>query len=1319
MCGLAWLALAAIAAPAQDPPAVERVEWSPGLSTAFEAYDAGRYADTVEQCRQIHAGARDARLAADAQALSALALLRMPSRQDRLTGRAMLANLTQSEPALLERPACRLAYGIAQRELAESADAILHLTMAREGFRRRGDRVRAAGAAVELAHAWTLHADWQTPIPGYPAARPETPEAADALRAARVRDVYDALPDDPAFDRWRLEVDRYLLELELRTDPALPSADARLQALAAARPMTGAVAWALLTLAEQCEARRDWERAERYFARAVESPAEADAARARRGLEHLRLPALSLEGPAWAPPGAAAPARVVARNVAPVRVEVRRVDLAAWLEARRGDAAPALLPESGALVFEASCEPPIGGSPRAWEHTLEPPDGLESGAYVLIARATAGDQPLLAKKLLLVNRTALFGVADASSIVLWLCTPDGGRPPHELRGTLRVVGAPATRELVFRDGVALTPLPPEARALRGGRWLCEVRVDGETLVVDGALPSRDVLDTPPGVLLLCSNPSPTPGETVRVVGVLRRPSVEALRTPVSVELRNLEDRVVATQLARVDPAGVFVAAFEIDDALAGAKLAVIARLGERVLESTPGQVPLHPADDVTAPVDVDLRLTREPGAPRDSVAGRVTARYRWGVPLAGADLTNRYRVSRLPDAPPADALYTGLPFHDERPLDADGFAPFVTDLAHRNMPPGPLAVGVWSDVKGWDGRITTAFAAALHAQQSTQVWISAPDGLALGDAAPLAVGWFDPQRLAESAPRLFIREPDGTRLRLPTRPSPVGALADEWRPRTAGPHTLEAELPLRDGSVHATAKRVGVAAAGESVGIRIASAQIDPALDAVVVRLTADQAAPCLVIAEQETLMAAQAVAPFVGSTELRLPLNADGAARPTIHVLGVRDGGPVVLGAAPAQLEPQGAFDLKLVAPGGPLTPGTTAPVVLNADRRTANRAPAAYVARLIRADSDGSLNWTSGSAASAHTQPRRRFSWLSPGLNTPGAAEAHTIESGTLSADLTTALFLETTLWAQTGLIRPQVPLSVPVPPRAGRYRLIVTTFNHATHLATATCELDVRADLEISLECPAQFELGDRLPLVARLENTTDRTISGSLEFEPGRALAYVPTDGARGAIPIDVPPRSTRFVPLRVEAAHAGRGAARITVATEQRRSAAATYRVHEAGGVAAQAALRVVRRVYRVAPEIAADPEVRETLLDAPRIPVAAGEALALGTLVLVEDQITVESPLDGVEWVQAAPANCHTVSGSARDLPAVVPLERLALHEATFAGDVTAAGTCRHLSAFVTVRPGACFIPVPRVTLAGAPVAASLAAETPLRIQVD
>lgn len=1347
-CALLLLAATAVLtaahAPAQTGAELPPSPWPAELGHAFELYYAEEFAETQRVCRQIAARTRDPALRREAEALAALATMRLVDRDSRLAGRARLTQLAADDPDLLTRPECQLAIGIAQSALSETAGALFQLRQAVDGFAARNRIARLAEACVALAEAWARHGEWEIPVPGLELPRPQSPAQADQIRLAQIRALRRRVAGLPGCENYRNRIDLILARALLESGDK--SGARLLEELADSGTLTREAAEAAVELAEQYEADQRWVDAARLYRRVEAARLGRLSQTAERRRKAIEQPQIVVQAPRRVGAGEQATVGLRVRNVATVEVEVRRVDLARWLAQRHGRFAESTLPISGALVAARRLQT---GAPlqHGWWSSGELAEPLSfattAGALVVWARATDGSAE--ARRLLLVGELEAAVFAGRRRALIW-ASGAGGIELEGARASFWMHGSFVPREAPLRAGIALLDLPPEARLLRDKRWVCLVTAGEEVTLCRGRLPAHAGAGRAPPAVALTAGPSEArPGQEVRVFGALLGGRGDGGPGPrsVEVELSDTMDRRWALSSAEVSPAGTFETRFEIAPDGAGENLRIYARLGGQVLTQVYRSAGVH----VPAASDGEFEVSWEaldrlvPEA--DAVGGELVARYLWGPPVAGGAVRLSARAVRFPTSQPARDWMYSPPLARLAVLNAAGRWKFEQPLEGFGLPDGPLAVRLAATVRGWDGRQQSGFAELLVADEPVQMWLDCtPTAPRVGEPVHASVGWFDPLgRAVGSKPGLVVRR-DGAVIReLELIPVTGGLRSRAWRPVAPGPYELCVTLPI-DG-----ADPVVVRQTIEVAGDRPAHAETKPVActaqaatadgrPQVRARVEGGWPRPVLVLLADEDPLTAAALPGLTGSAQVLLTPDHVPSGPTRVLLVGRSGSGVQVLGATRVAPCPEDtlhlACSLEPAEPhgGGELTVDVT--VTRGEQRRAVDQA--AVLVRLARVAQHGALPWLPG-------ETRPDVGLLPAGIelfHSQRGDDGNGVslpEARELPGELIEALFAHRTLWLDSALTAEgQARFAVPLPPRPGFYRLFVLARSPDGSFARVCRDLDQRDELELLADLPPRLLVGDRSWAWLTIRNprptpvTVRATCSGNeaLHVERPQPVGREVGVGAAGSGAADLTLAAGGSVRLRtaIEAVRAGRGVATFRVEAEgAARRISAVCAIGEAAvtvadkltgnGLSLQREVFLLQREQGVGPD---DGGAGGQPADSGwiRIPLEPGERLDPGALVVVQEQFTPLRALRDVEWEQRLPGNCLTYTGQAfgEQLRQVGRCREQRPGSVLFATPWLGAGRpCIHEYVMVAARPGACQFPAPRLRARGRVVRIDLVSE--------
>lgn len=1300
-------------APAQPPG------WSPAVAPLLETYRSDDWDALRDQVRRLLEQNPPPAVQRDVRTLLAMAELRSPARENRIAGRSLLLDLAARDARLLDRPDTLLAYGIAQRELHETRSALTLLTRAADLFQKAGRSDSLAATLVALARTWAVHGEWEQPPRGLNIPHVESPDAQQRIREqqlAALRYRAAALPDGGETVR-RIDLVRARLLLrEGQTDTALEL----LETITNNQHLTPATSEAGLVLAEQYTAQHRFRSALELFDRIAAARFGDLSERARKAAGQLRRPQLSVDVPASLRPDEPFTSQVAMRNVGPVSIEIRRVNLADWLAHQNGRLIEAHLPAAGSVVMTRTLEP--ASKPLEAARTTLNVDGLPAGSFVFVARSRTRDgKPVVRKRLVCVSRLSALVLTGPDQGLIWVVGAKNPTARFWMFGTMVPV-RPA-----FTGPLARFALPPERQLLRDRRWVCLVESDGQVTICRGRLTAGE--QPTAAAALLCGAPRIHAGERLRLFGLLSWPADgPPLARPSAIQVRMLDVADVLRGSATVPlrPDGSFMTSLATDASLAGETLHFVAAMDDKVLPPAyrPARVKVIAPDAAVHQVHIDA-----PGwLPSDTSLIEVTTRaaYPWGLPASHAKLVfNAYPV-RLPTNDPATAASFALPYDHIGRLRDDGAWDSAIAIKRFDLPPGPLAVLLRSQVRGWDHRLSEGTRSMLVGPRPAHIWIEWDDmPLRVGQRVPLRVQWFDPLGLAAtSRPTLEIRGAKQPATHPAFVPTPAGLTVDNWVPETPGDYELIAKLDLQDGTSTIARDHLYITddAPGARLWIAQATAEVDG--DHVVVHadLRGSNDQPALLVLEAGNPVAEQTVAPGQGRRDVRFDLLGGlperGALRLIRHTGRQFELGPsVAIASNEKVLTLQGRISGSTVAPGA------------RVDVDVQLAAPQAHqfvsiLARLIRASDGAAVPRASRQAAAVQeTRGDATGVWASTALPVVRPSE----NARYLSAETTTGMFEGQTLWLDSRWARAPTALRlrVPLPEQPGRYDLVLAArtadgLRRVTHLP-----IDTRAAVVTRIDLAARMLVGDRTTGAVTLENHTPGAVEAALKLDLGSGLALV---GLRAAddpaqrmsadspLRLTLPAGATRRLYINFEASSPGIGLARLSVdAAGQSRVATARYRISAPADQASDTTSPLlVRRLYRVERAADATPPAAEQLdsverwlgeqddlLDLQRVQIVPGESVAPGQMLVVEEELTLADDLPRLTWDQAMPANCITYDAPDDALRAIGRRTQLALGSMRFESDPVSAGRHIHEYVIVTARPGACLFPLPSIKAGG------------------
>lgn len=1195
-------------AAAQVPPPRD---WSPPVHAALEAYYDGRYRDAQGMCQHVlntPGGELERR---DAALLQALCLLRMPARADCLDGRGRLAQLAREDPTLQDDPECNLAYGMAQAALKETADALDAIDRAVAAFAAQGRVDQQREALVALARVWIQHTEWEATPARFRIQRPLTRAAADAVRRAQVAQLRAQVASLPASAAALAEMDLAWARYKLENASSVEQGRALLEQLVASAGSTPAGSEAALLLAETYEAAGRVSEALELYER-VQAEARGEARRrALARAEEIRQPRIRLEAPATAREGQGVTLALCVRGIPAVQVEVRQVNLTAWLAtpATRGN--EALLPESGSLraAWDLKTAPPVNGS--WWSSAdLDRPLSVRApvGSYVIVVRGhDANGRQYTHKQLFLVSNLSAVCAVGREHVVVWAvdAAPLAEAPGGEF--WMRRSFAPT--RLTFDGGIARFRLPGEARVMREKDWYCLVRCGAHLALCRGRL-QADSSEANEGrsVVMIGGPQTPLVGQALYVSGLLPASRAAGVGTApdVPLELRVFDalDRLVSDHSVALSAGGVFSAEIPIGPELAGKSLRVIPRRGGQVLENAAGRlvlrVPAADAKRLCVRCDVPAWFTE----PTPLVCGTVTVEYPWGTSPAGVRGRVRIDALQLPTTASNSEPLAGDTIYRDGWVDARGQYPFVFSVspAEFRLSAPPLAIQVAARVRsreGWQGQ---AAAQVLLATQRPHAWLMHQPGKPhVGEKVRFSLGWFEPDGLAVAELGEVEVCHDGNPVaRLRLEPGWRGLQSEAWQPPEPGAYHVTTTVPVVDGEPIRLEKTLDVLEGTPADAVPAASGlrcrahfvQRDDQRGVRVV-LAGEVAGPVAVVAEAGDPLSALALDDAVDRRELFLPLPAQPPTGTRVLVIGNAATGPVVHATTTVAPDPAEGLSIRVAAAASEVWPGALVPVTCTTGEGQAPPPGTTLVVRLIDALDTG--------FASRRPEPSREAvaaggvglvssdrAPAAPASPAPGSGYQR---RGIDLPALERVLHEGDTLWSQwVDFDSPRRDVTVPIPADPGLYRLLAAAIAPDGTVATQAVVLDARRGVRVWLDVPQRVTVGDRTLVAVRVENGGREALAVRLRLDVGDGLKIEslrkrgPEGRSEacevGPLTLQLPGGGRVWVLAEVEAARPGPGQAAVEVAAAgSQRLAGQPYEVLAAAeGEQSDGALRVTRTV---------------------------------------------------------------------------------------------------------------------------------------------
>jgi len=1331
--------------------------WPPELSRAFELYYSGDFLEVQSLCRRLNAQSRDVRLRREAAALDALATMRLEGRDNRLEGQTRLAQLAEQDGALLDRPECSLAYGIAETALFATSSALFHLDRAAAGFEKRERYDRLAAALSASAEAWARHSEWVLSAPGRDIPRPENSVQADAVRIKQIRDIRRRAAELPDVAAWLDQIDLILARRLLVIEGGAEEAVRLLKNLSDRSALSKTAAQAGLVLAKHYETGDRWSEALDLYTRVNAAELGALSEQAERRLRTIREPSLEMKLPRQARPGQTVAVEIATRGLSRVEFELRRVDLIEWLTQRQGRCDEAALPVTGATIAVRDLSPNVERSLDPWssDSLANPLEfAAQTGAAVALARAVGPDgRKFTVKRLILGGDFQTHAFSGRRNLALWLTA--GKSEDAEALLWMRGSFVPTRSKLT--DNVALLRFPPEAMLLRDKRWTCIVRAGEHMAWCQGMLPAEHKAERLPALVLTGGPAVVSVGETLHIFGELldAPPSVSENR-PLELQLIDSSERILYAAEMTLSPAATFAVHLPIDASMANQTLRAAALLGGRrlVLVNRSPYVRVRRLDPSPVRLRYDVPDWRDAG---DKVLGRLTAEYPWGTAIADAKIISILQPLVLPDNALDQPAFHALSRVQYLELDFAGVVRFAEETASFKLPPGPRAIGLWAECVGWDGRNSTARAGALLAPRPAHLWMAIEEqGRQVGRPLHVQVHWFDPGgRAAGIEPTLSIYR-DGERAAKTTlSPYQNFLRSSAWRPAAAGNYELVATLEPRGCAALVARKTITIEP--EPAHAPTKSSPLDYRARmtrqagslGVDVQLKGAANALLLMLVDAGDPIAARQVAGLDGDADIFIPTSVEPGADPMLLVFDGDWTDARIIGAT--AIEP--AADRAVALTIGPrhvdAALGQNLDLEIDCRRGDQPIAVGTLMARLANITESGGAQWMPGKAridANLRSDGLRQTSTTTTFReNADVRPILETLEMPAASAD---ALFTGQTVWIDDLPIKNgAAAFSAPIPSEPGIYRLFAVLHTPDGERAVASRDWDLRGGVRMLADLPKQMTLGDHVEASLRITNATRETRRVRVAFDGGPRLHTIgwrlPSGvdyAEQGDEPlVTLSPESTMFLHVRVEAAGAGRGAAAFTYTPAEpvskqstavgvdstefggaRHSASVEYVIHDARQESAREerpSLRIQRALYRLT-ETPSD--VHQTDSDGMAAPrdhepqwdrteIDPGERVYPGELILVEEVFTLGAPLSRVRWDQRLPANCFTHRGEWETFRQIGRRRDLHLQSVGYDAARLAENTrCMHEYVIVPVRPGVCRFPAPTITAADKPVPAEI-----------
>ena len=1345
----------------QAAPTPVARNWSPAVREALSIYQQGHWTEAQALCQRVLDNTHKDTVRLDAAVLQALCLLQLPARPDRLDGRGRLAQLAEQDPTLLNDPECNLAYGIAQAALSETADALAALAHAADGFAATGQPERELAALVALAETWVVHGEWDMTPPQLGVGRLSSPVAANAVRRSQIAALRARAEGLPNHEVTVARLDLILAKHLIDAAGAPEEGYTVLAQMTTTPNWTSIEAEAAMLLAEYREQSGQPAEAIDLYERIAKTDIPPWSRQAETRLQELTRTKIILDIARELRCGQ--PARVHLRTwgLDNVQVEVRQVNVEAWLSDRKTRGDETSLAESGSIQIAWTLATDSVAR-HAWWDSDQAAQALEftapAGAYAVIVRGRDGDgQEHRLKRLVVVSDLSAACLINSTAVVVWAwragdACSDQSLPAADASLHFWMQQSFVATEARLESGLAQFALPNEARVLRDKCWYCLVRSGSHFALCEGQVaanisPEKEAAYP---IAVIGGPPVASVGETYYTTGMLLRHDTATSDSEVlELELRDATDQLIHTQAVTVSTAGTFAAHFAIQPEWGGKHLRVIPRRGGQTAENAAGRLAFEVlATDLTQYL-VRCDLPDWLDAPKSLVTGTVQVDYPWGTAVGATQIRCLLDAVSLPTSgPKVDAVH-GEPVTRNGYLNAQGRFGFVFSMSPTEfgLPAKPLAIRVHTTVGGNEGWWGADVTEALVAPQRPHVWLTyEPDSPTVGDPLCFNLGWFEPGGLATTDdPEITVTDTDNHTISLQARPTDEGYRTEGWRPATPGTYEVAATIPVPDRAPirHTLTFVVGPASdtrarPTESTRFR---AQTSRENGQAGVRVQLDDALPAhaIIVVETDEELAATEWNADPGNHDVFVPLSRLPRAAAQATIITQDQTTLDWLGTEPIGCGVDGGLDLTLSPPAGVLWPGASVGVTVRTTGNPATRSGALLLGRLIAA-ADTGYAWHTSANVPAETTPG--FD-----LTTSTGAEigrlhytsvAQTQNWRAIPADWRAVLLEGNTLWAAVSpLEADEIVLTVPLPPRAGLYRLIVAACTGDGVVTSQSMALDARRGLRHRLDVPGRLTIGDRMLVALELENAYQEPIAVQVDLDAGTGMKIesIRVSGDQqetrlqvsdAPLKVELPAGARAWVQANVEATHVGAG--QVTVALmgrDSRQESSGAYEVlpiPEAPGAALSVDITRTIQVWTAAdtiegttrnrsdesrsgPQVLRGRNVRSWLGDdGPKVPVrwkpapwTPGQVLLPGQCVQIREEFTLPEARAGMRWVQRIPPTCTGLSPEGLTLPSIGRRLHEREGELTLAVPPLPAGQHVHEYLLMVVRPGAGYLAAPEV----------------------
>ncbi len=1310
-----------------------RGEWAVEVRDALQLYVAGRCREAWRLCNTLARHSRDPRVLREAEVIRGLCLLGGDTRKDVELGAALVSGAADDDPTLAGRPEVLLAMGVGKATLHETSAALGLLQQAADEFMRRGMSARRAVALAAQARVWAIHNEWPT-TPNLQARRPDNADEAMLIRVERIRDLRTRAAD---LNGGQIALDQIDLTLaQLLMGDAARAGEGRtlLEALAGRDARNVAIAEAKLKLGALREQDGQWTEALNLYRSVAASGLGPAAATAERAAASVTRPQLVIDTPATAPPNVPLPIKLRARNVGAVTLEVRAVDLEGWLTEHQGQLDTSRLPASGALQVRQEYTTRPTRQYDWWQPTDAAMLQAGPGAYVVIASAhTASGHVLESRALVVLSGIQATVVAGARRALVWTNprARTGELVPNDGRALFWMRGSFVPTRVSIADGMGTFALPGEARVFRDKRWVCLLDVGGNPALCAGQLPPRPGPDNRPtqAIVIGAAAPAP-PGSVKRLAGQLLSATghpANLAGATASLELRDAMDVVALEQPVALDAVGMFDVEVPIGDKLADSVQRVVLRYNGHVLTNVLGRftfavTPLDPS-----PLDVTTTVS-PPSEPWDHhVRGQTTARYPWSREMCHRGIGGVIRFLGLPTSadnrPPTPILPAEFHTHG-KDSDKGAFDVFLEQL---ELPPGPMAVGVWTLNRGWDGRAARSRDYELMRAAAPHAWLRhEPADARVGAALRVMLGWFDPhgQTLLQE-PVITVRQGTEEIARLSLSRESAGWQTHAWYPPAAGEYELTAELLANNETRLPVRKRISVAAAPEPTSSPLhieATAVTVEDRHGVRVSLTGDHQGPILLVLRTDEPLAATNVGIVVGAAEVTIAAADPIPQGASVLAVGLGPEGPRILCRARIAPAADRRPVLGLQTPTTEIALGADLHVELSCQTPDGETPDGTVLLRWTAADDGSATAWLpgmpaetvedasaaltlSGTFATGADEPTPGL--VSPPPTLPEAARAALASGATLG-------HVRLRIVAGHGTAR------IPLPDEPGAYHVTAWLVTDDGRTADAELLARVRPGVTARVHLPARLTVGDRITAAVRVENSAGAPASARIRLEANDNLDIASRhwhDGEQalvaedGVLTLELGANESRLLVATVEATRAGPAELRagLESADKTRVCAASCTVLDEVKPPTPSAATPIVirRSIWVIeSPEI----ELAGALGQSPdhpqpsRLRLPADAPATAGEYIVIRDEMEVPGRLTDVTWRQRLPATTLSIVFEPQKLLTQGEVSTRRLDELTYTIPNLEAGHCVHEVVVVAARAGACALPPPRIEWRGADV---------------